>query len=147
MKNATTPSTYETYLSLTAPRSLVCLILFLCMMSLTHLSSQMSAPKPLVKLQFTSLIVPETTAKESRVKLSLWGFTCNFFPYVDWVSDLVLFAKAPPGVCMPMLFTPLILTLDVLRHLSPLFPASVRLCLSRSWMAQYGLLHLATLEP
>lgn len=36
--------------------------------------------------------------KESRVKLTLWGFTCNVFPDIQWLSDLEQFAKSPPGV-------------------------------------------------
>ena len=45
-----------------------------------------------------SLVVPETTAKESRIKLSLWGYTV--YPLLDgsFGNDLAVFAKAPPGV-------------------------------------------------
>jgi hypothetical protein len=45
-----------------------------------------------------SLVVPETTAKESRIKLSLWGYTVH--PPLDggFGNDLAVFAKAPPGV-------------------------------------------------
>ena len=52
----------------------------------------------MVKVQFTSLVVPETTAKESRVKLTLWGFTYKVYPDLKWVADLDRFVKAPPGV-------------------------------------------------
>ncbi|KAH0830763.1 hypothetical protein J3R83DRAFT_2245, partial [Lanmaoa asiatica] len=57
-----------------------------------------SAPRPSVKSRITSLIVPETTAKESRIKLSFWGFTVH--PPLDgsFGNDLAVFAKAPPGV-------------------------------------------------
>ncbi|KAJ7111548.1 hypothetical protein C8R43DRAFT_1041373 [Mycena crocata] len=67
------------------------------LLSLTTPRGLMSAPKPLLKLAFTSLVVPETTAKESRIRVSLWGFTCNLSPDVQWASDLALFIKPPPG--------------------------------------------------
>ncbi|KAF8212161.1 hypothetical protein K438DRAFT_1806068 [Mycena galopus ATCC 62051] len=50
INNATLAGTSESLLSLTAPRGLT------------------SAAKPLLKLSFTSLVVPETTAKESRIR-------------------------------------------------------------------------------
>lgn len=59
---------------------------------------QDASPKPLVKLRFVSLIVPETIAKESRVKVTLTGFTYNLYRDLLWASDLGLFIKAPPGV-------------------------------------------------
>lgn len=52
----------------------------------------------LLKLRFTSFVVSNTTAKESRVKLTLYGLTYNLCPRLQWVSDLAEFAKAPPGV-------------------------------------------------
>ncbi|KAH7889362.1 hypothetical protein F5I97DRAFT_1940745 [Phlebopus sp. FC_14] len=57
-----------------------------------------STPRPMIKARVTSLVVPETTAKESRIKLSCWGFTCHVPQDVAFASDLVQFAKAPPGV-------------------------------------------------
>lgn len=51
-----------------------------------------------MKLRFTSLVVPETTAKESRIKLTLCGFTYNLYPDFAWALDLGQFVKAPPGV-------------------------------------------------
>ncbi|KDQ60992.1 hypothetical protein JAAARDRAFT_31991 [Jaapia argillacea MUCL 33604] len=53
--------------------------------------------RPMVKLRFTSLVVPETTAKESKIKLSLHGFLFNASPQLQWAEDLATFAKAPPG--------------------------------------------------
>ncbi|KAJ7905574.1 hypothetical protein B0H14DRAFT_2660774 [Mycena olivaceomarginata] len=79
IKNAISAGSSESLLSLTAPRGLT------------------SAAKPLLKLSFTSLVVPETTAKESRIRVSLWGFTCNLSPDIKWTSDLGLFFKPPPG--------------------------------------------------
>ncbi|KAF7363504.1 GP-PDE domain-containing protein [Mycena sanguinolenta] len=79
IKNATLSGVSETLLSLTAPRGLT------------------SAPKPLLKLSFTSLVVPQTTAKESRIRVALWGFTCNLSPDIQWATDLGLFFKPPPG--------------------------------------------------
>lgn len=52
----------------------------------------------MVKTRIISLAVPETTAKESRITLSLWGFTIYVPPDLRFASDLVAFAKAPPGV-------------------------------------------------
>lgn len=79
LKNANTSSVFETYLSLTAPRSLT------------------ATPQCLLRLQFTSLVIPETTAKESRIKISLWGFTYKLYPDVGWTTDIAEFIKAPPG--------------------------------------------------
>lgn len=79
LKNADTSNAFETYLSLTAPRSLT------------------ATSQCLLRLQFTSLVIPETTAKESRIKISLWGFTFRFYPDIGWTSDIAEFIKAPPG--------------------------------------------------
>ncbi|KAF8077884.1 hypothetical protein FPV67DRAFT_1463315 [Lyophyllum atratum] len=79
IKDMPTPHSSQTFISLTSPRSLL------------------SAPKPMVKLRFTSLVVPGTTAKESRIKLTLTGFTFALFPDFSWTTDLADFAKAPPG--------------------------------------------------
>ncbi|TCD64536.1 autophagy- protein 2 [Steccherinum ochraceum] len=67
------------YLALTIPREL-------------HPSS-----RPLLKLRFTSLIVPGTIAKETKVKVTLCGLTYNFHPGIAWITDLTNFVKAPPG--------------------------------------------------
>ncbi|KAJ7709834.1 hypothetical protein B0H17DRAFT_915352 [Mycena rosella] len=79
VRNATSTGTSESLLSLTTPRGLT------------------SASKPILKVAFTSLIVPDTTAKESRVRVALWGFTCNLSPDVQWAADFSLFIKPPPG--------------------------------------------------
>jgi autophagy-related protein 2 len=67
------------------------------LVSLTAHRSFSTNPKSMVKLRFTSLVVPETTAKESRLKLTLWGFTYDAYPDLKWVADLGRFVKAPPG--------------------------------------------------
>ncbi|KAF5380922.1 hypothetical protein D9615_004012 [Tricholomella constricta] len=77
--NMPTPHSSQIFMSLTAPRSLA------------------SAPKSMVKLRFTSLVVPGITAKESRVKLTLSGFTFTIFPDFSWTTDLGVFVKSPPG--------------------------------------------------
>jgi autophagy-related protein 2 len=64
---------------------------------------QSSVPRPMVKARFTSLIVPETSAKETKIRLTLWGFTCHFYPDLQWISDVGQFVKAPPGVGVPFL--------------------------------------------
>ncbi|KAJ7285766.1 hypothetical protein C8J57DRAFT_1168465 [Mycena rebaudengoi] len=79
VRNVTDSGDADSLLSLTTPRGLT------------------SAPKPMLKLTFASLVVPETTAKESRLRVTLWGFTCNLSPEVQWATDLGLFIKPPPG--------------------------------------------------
>ncbi|KAL4267314.1 Autophagy-related protein 2 [Pleurotus pulmonarius] len=54
-------------------------------------------PKPMIKLRFISLIVPETTAKEARIHLTLCGFEHTVHPDMAWIEDLATFSKAPPG--------------------------------------------------
>ncbi|GLB34893.1 putative autophagy-related protein 2 CAD motif containing protein [Lyophyllum shimeji] len=79
MKDTTTPHSDQTFISLTSPRSL------------------MSIPRSMIKLRFTSLVVPGTTAKESRIKLTLAGFTFTVFPDFSWITDLAAFVQSPPG--------------------------------------------------
>ncbi|THU88398.1 hypothetical protein K435DRAFT_969064 [Dendrothele bispora CBS 962.96] len=67
------------------------------LLSLTTARDLLSTPKPLLKLEFASFQIPQTTSKESRIRLSLWGFTYNFLPDIAWVSDFVSFVTAPPG--------------------------------------------------
>lgn len=65
---------------------------------LTLPRSLSSVPRPMVKARFASIVVPETGAKETKIRLALWGFTCHVYPNLQWISDLALFMKAPPGV-------------------------------------------------
>ncbi|KAG2144870.1 hypothetical protein BD769DRAFT_1661009 [Suillus cothurnatus] len=65
---------------------------------LTLPRSLSSVPRPMVKARFTSLVVPESGAKETKIRLALWGFTCHVYPNLQWISDLARFIKAPPGV-------------------------------------------------
>ncbi|TFK42519.1 hypothetical protein BDQ12DRAFT_703030 [Crucibulum laeve] len=80
VKNTPASGSVQTYLSLTSPPRLA------------------SLPRPLVKLRFTSVVIPETLAKETRVKLTLCGFTCNILPDIQPITDLQSFVKSPPGV-------------------------------------------------
>ncbi|TDL27313.1 hypothetical protein BD410DRAFT_762110 [Rickenella mellea] len=57
-----------------------------------------TASPPLLKAVFHSTVVPETTAKESRIKMSLDGFVYSVSPDLQWINSFLLFAKAPPGV-------------------------------------------------
>ncbi|KAG1832558.1 hypothetical protein DFJ58DRAFT_823126, partial [Suillus subalutaceus] len=57
-----------------------------------------SVPRPMIKARFASLVVPETGAKETKIRLALWGFTCHVYPDLQWTSDLARFIKSPPGV-------------------------------------------------
>ncbi|KAI0336552.1 hypothetical protein GY45DRAFT_1291461 [Cubamyces sp. BRFM 1775] len=68
-----------------------------CFLSLTTPRSLTTTVKSAIKLRFTSLVVPETTAKESRVRLTLCGITYHFYPDLDWAASLSRFVKAPPG--------------------------------------------------
>ncbi|KAG2157198.1 hypothetical protein DEU56DRAFT_8443 [Suillus clintonianus] len=65
---------------------------------LTLPRSLSSVPRPMVKARFASLVVPETGAKETKIRLALWGFTCHVYPDLRWISDVAQFMKAPPGV-------------------------------------------------
>lgn len=58
----------------------------------------------MLKLRFVSLAIPETKAKESRVKVTLSGITYTFHPSVQWMTELTRFAKAPPGVSVLHIF-------------------------------------------
>ncbi|EIN07297.1 hypothetical protein PUNSTDRAFT_144812 [Punctularia strigosozonata HHB-11173 SS5] len=53
--------------------------------------------KPFLKLRFSSFTVPNTTAKESTLKVTLFGPLLNVFPDFHWAEDLGKFFKAPPG--------------------------------------------------
>lgn len=65
---------------------------------LTSPRSLSSVPRPMVKARFASLAVPDTGAKETKIRLALWGFTSHVYPNLQWISDLAQFIKAPPGV-------------------------------------------------
>ena len=60
--------------------------------------SQSSVAPSMLKLRFVSLILPETNAKESRVKVTLSGITYTLHGDLDWIAELANFVKAPPGV-------------------------------------------------
>ena len=53
---------------------------------------------PLLKLRFVSITLKDANAKQSRIRLTLFGFTYSFHPDLAWVTDLSEFVKAPPGV-------------------------------------------------
>ncbi|KAF9814906.1 hypothetical protein IEO21_04850 [Rhodonia placenta] len=67
------------------------------LLSRTPVFNLLSTSRVALKLRFTSLIVPETTAKESRLRLTLCGITHNLYPDMEWTADLGRFVKAPPG--------------------------------------------------
>ncbi|KAI0636957.1 hypothetical protein C8Q77DRAFT_1095313 [Trametes polyzona] len=66
-------------------------------LSLTTPRSLNTTVKSAIKLRFTSLVVPETTAKESRIRLTICGVTYHFYPDLKWATNLGSFFKAPPG--------------------------------------------------
>ncbi|KAF8654120.1 hypothetical protein AX16_003652 [Volvariella volvacea WC 439] len=70
---------FETLLALTTPRSMS------------------TEAQSLLKVRFASLPVPGSTGKETRLRVTLWGFTCNVPSELVWVTELQAFAKSPPG--------------------------------------------------
>ncbi|KAL1733122.1 hypothetical protein EV714DRAFT_282136 [Schizophyllum commune] len=77
--NTTSTGAIDSLLNMTSPRSLD------------------KAPRAMLNLRFVSAALPGTGAKESRIKLNLFGFTCNAHPKYQWALDLGRFVKAPPG--------------------------------------------------
>ncbi|KAF8163360.1 hypothetical protein B0H34DRAFT_764867 [Crassisporium funariophilum] len=77
--NTSTSRASQTLFNLTSPRSLS------------------ATPKSIIKLQFSTAGLPETHTKETRIKLTMSNFTYTLFPELQWVSDLAIFAKNPPG--------------------------------------------------
>ncbi|EKM55349.1 uncharacterized protein PHACADRAFT_208868 [Phanerochaete carnosa HHB-10118-sp] len=70
----------------------------LAFLGLTSSRDATNSTQALLKLRFRSFVVSNTTAKESRIKLTLCGITYNLHPELQWISDLAEFFKAPPGV-------------------------------------------------
>ncbi|KAF8964063.1 hypothetical protein BDZ97DRAFT_2058708 [Flammula alnicola] len=66
-------------------------------LGLTSPHSLSTSPKSIVKLSLSTTMIPETNTKETRIKLTMCGFTYSFFPDTHWISDLATFAKNPPG--------------------------------------------------
>lgn len=96
VNDAVNPFPYP-LLSLAAPRRLV--VYFFVLTDIrTHSDLQFSTPKPVIKLQFSSIALSENNSKESRIKLGLHGFTLNVSPNMKRMDALVSFAKSPPGV-------------------------------------------------
>ena len=56
-----------------------------------------SAPLPIVALAFSGSVDQETGLKESRIQLTLAGFTYSLTSNLAWLQDLAAFAKAPEG--------------------------------------------------
>lgn len=83
---------------------------------------QSITPKPLIKLRFISAMSAGTTAKETKVKLTMCDFTCNIFPDMDWVKDLESFVKSPPGVSCVVCFATIA---HFPRHLNQSFRVSI----------------------
>jgi hypothetical protein len=83
----------------------------------TQFDPQFSTPKPAIKLQVSSIALPEHDSKESRIKLGLHGFTLNIFPNMKRIGELVSFAKPPPGVSnLPVkLIVPFIVAISGIR--------------------------------
>ncbi|OSX65316.1 hypothetical protein POSPLADRAFT_1134429 [Postia placenta MAD-698-R-SB12] len=100
------------------------------LLSRTPVFNLLSTSRVALKLRFTSLIVPETTAKESRLRLTLCGITHNLYPDLEWTADLGRFVKAPPGAfesVVPSERTKVAVTIidSSLRLLSPSHPGAL----------------------
>lgn len=48
-------------------------------------------------MRFRSVVLPGTTAKESRINLSLHGLRIGLLSELEWIKDLSEFVKNPPG--------------------------------------------------
>ncbi|KAF6765267.1 hypothetical protein DFP72DRAFT_870567 [Ephemerocybe angulata] len=59
-------------------------------LSLTSARSLTSLPRPIIKLRFISSIIPETTAKESKLSLTLCNFTFDAYPDIQWTFEAVV---------------------------------------------------------
>ena len=87
------------FLGLTRPNAMVSTS-GIMPLQLIQFAMQSSSGQSLLKLRFVSLTIPETNAKESRVKVTLSGVTYTLHPMLDWAAELGLFFKAPPGVSL-----------------------------------------------
>ena len=67
--------------------------------------SQSNFTQPMLKLRFTSLVVSDSAAKETRIKVTLCGLTYTLYPDLTWASEVAQFVKAPPGVGQYTLLT------------------------------------------
>lgn len=59
---------------------------------------QTSGSQPLLNINFTSAVEKETGRKESKVNLEFSNFVYHLTTDLAWIDEIVLFAKAPPGV-------------------------------------------------
>jgi autophagy-related protein 2 len=87
---------------------------------------------PLLKLRLVSITLKDANAKQSRIRLTLFGFTYTFHPDLAWATDLAEFVKAPPGVGPPPKVTHVVLLL--IRRSSKLFRPNERSSLCPSSM-------------
>ena len=76
-----------TFLSLTKPYAAVKSPIY-CAKYSADACLQSAGTQSLLKLRFVSLTIPETNAKESRVKVTLTGVTYTFHPNLQWITDL-----------------------------------------------------------
>jgi autophagy-related protein 2 len=53
---------------------------------------------PIINLRFTSATYPETSTKESSLKLNISSVTTYITKDYTWLTDLIAFAKSPDGV-------------------------------------------------
>ena len=52
----------------------------------------------MINLRFASVVLSDTSAKESRIKLLATGFSFIVTADLSWLEDLANFGKAPEGV-------------------------------------------------
>ncbi len=59
---------------------------------------QSRAQRAALSLRFHAINIPQTSAKESKIRLAVYGLTINVSPNLDLLKDVAAFVKAPPGV-------------------------------------------------
>ena len=77
------------FLGLTTPSDMVN-FLSLWIRRCTHSSDQGNHTQAMLKLRVTSFVVANTTAKESRIKVTLYGATFSLHPDLQWINDSIV---------------------------------------------------------
>jgi hypothetical protein len=83
---------------LTTPREIVRVCLWGERLKYLTMHPQTAEPQPMINLRFASVVLGDTSAKESRIKLLASGFSFVVTTDFTWMEDLANFGKAPEGV-------------------------------------------------
>lgn len=62
----------------------------------------MGVPDPMINMTFSSSTISGTNGKETKLELSLHGWTLTAFADPAFVSDISVFFKPPAGVSQRM---------------------------------------------